>query len=309
MAFINNIQFKEIRNAAKNGNENAKMILQAMRKMQPQNDIDRLVQGYYGVESHPNSVESTMQTPDVEDAKIDNTLAVEPTKIDEPEIPAQLEPEETVQIEESQIEDVPVPDEVETGTPVDLSSMLDGEFDGLLDENNIEDINFSDFLENKKKEVLRAKKNSDYFKAFDMEGRKNYMNNKIDSYKNKFNGKLKDIERSHADMDKAISGYTQNVNDMLDDDIEFSMDTANNAYNDMTGNEDMMKSFSRYWDELDSSNVVNELKNLIGKYGKKNVMAALNNLKNDNDNYKMFRNNQIDNEISRYSKSIENLLK
>lgn len=309
MAFINNIQFKEIRNAAKNGNENAKMILQAMRKMQPQNDIDRLVQGYYGVESHPNSVEPTMQTPDVEEAKIDNTLAIEPTKIDEPEIPSQLEPEETVQIEESQIEDVPVPNEVETGTPVDLSSMLDGEFDGLLDENDIEDINFSDFLETKKRDGLRAKKNSDYFKAFDMEGRKNYMNNKIDSYKNKFNGKLKDIERSHSDMDKAISGYTQNVNDMLDDDIEFSMDTANNAYNDITGNEDMMKSFSRHWDELDSSNVVNELKNLIGKYGKKNVMAALNNLKNDNDNYKMFRNNQIDNEISRYSKSIENLLK
>lgn len=309
MAFINNIQFKEIRNAAKNGNENAKMILQAMRKMQPQNDIDRLVQGYYGVESHPNSVEPTMQTPDVEEAKIDNTLAVEPTKIDEPEIPAQLEPEETVQIEESQIEDVPVPNEVETGTPVDLSSMLDGEFDGLLDENDIEDINFSDFLETKKRDGLRAKKNSDYFKAFDMEGRKNYMNNKIDSYKNKFNGKLKDIERSHSDMDKAISGYTQNINDMLDDDIEFSMDIANNAYNDMTGNEDMMKSFSRHWDELDSSNVVNELKNLIGKYGKKNVMAALNTLKNDNDNYKMFRNNQIDNEISRYSKSIENLLK
>lgn len=312
MSFINNVQFKEIREAAKNGNENAKMVLQALRKMQPQADIDRLVQGYYGIESHPNSVEPTMQTPDVDESKMDNTVAIEQTSIEEPKIPEELKPEQIAQVEKNQIEEVPssnFPNNNIENTPIDLSSILDGEFENLLDENEIEDINFNKFLENKKRDNLRVKKNSDYFKSFDIEGRQKYMNDKIDSYKNKFNGKLKNIERNHSDVNQAIKNYYQNVNDMLDDDIDFNIDNVNNAYNDITGSEDMMSSFSRYWDNIDSDNVIKELNNLKEKYGKKNIIAALNNLKNDNDSYKAFRNNQIDSEISRYTKNIENLLK
>jgi hypothetical protein len=55
--------------------------------------------------------------------------------------------------------------------------------------------------------------------------------------------------------------------------------------------------------------MMEKLKGLIANYGKQNVMAALNTLNSDNNNYRDFLNNQIDTEISRYSKSLEGLLK
>ena len=65
---------------------------------------------------------------------------------------------------------------------------------------------------------------------------------------------------------------------------------------------------------LNSNGVVTQetketLQELVIKYGKKNIMAVLNTLKSDVDNFKSFKNNQIDDEVNRYTKSIEKLLK
>lgn len=278
MPFINNKKLVEIRESAKGGNEKALMILQAMRKMSPQEDLDRLVDDYYKVDT----VEPVVPQENVEQESFN--------------IPEELTPEL-------------MNETAEPGNVVDLTSTLDAEMDGLLDENELDDLSFGDFLSNKKRDGLRGRKNADYFKAYDPEGRANYMHNKIDAYKGKFDGRLKDIERRYNDMSKSIAGYTQGVNDMLDDSAELDMVSVNNAYDELTGNENAMRSFGRHWDENDNMSVMMELKSLIEKYGKKNVMAVLNTLQSDNENYKKYLNNQVDTEIGRYSKSVENLLK
>ena len=96
---------------------------------------------------------------------------------------------------------------------------------------------------------------------------------------------------------------------MLDDDIELDMGIASNAYDSITNDHDMMLGLGRGHDSEDFEDVVNTLDMLVKQYGKKNVMAALNTLRSDNNNYKDFRNNQIDSEIKRYSGSLEKLLK
>ena len=278
MPFVNNKKLVEIRESAKGGNEKALMILQAMRKMSPQEDLDRLVDDYYKVDT----VEPVIPQETVEQESFN--------------IPEELTPEL-------------MNETAEPGNVVDLTSTLDTEMDGLLDENELDDLSFGDFLSNKKRDGLRGRKNADYFKAYDPEGRANYMHNKIDAYKGKFDGRLRDIERRYNDMSKSIAGYTQGINDMLDDSAELDMLSVNNAYDELTGNENAMRSFGRHWDENDNMSVMMELKALIEKYGKKNVMAVLNTLQSDNENYKKYLNNQVDTEIGRYSKSVENLLK
>ena len=278
MPFINNKKLLEIRESAKGGNEKALMILQAMRKMSPQEDLDRLVDDYYKVDT------------------VEPVIPQEPVEQESFNIPEELTPEL-------------MNETAEPGNVVDLTSTLDAEMDGLLDENELDDLSFGDFLGNKKRDGLRGRKNADYFKAYDPEGRANYMHNKIDAYKGKFDGRLRDIERRYNDMSKSIAGYTQGVNDMLDDNAELDMLSVNNAYDELTGNENAMRSFGRHWDENDNMSVMMELKALIEKYGKKNVMAVLNTLQSDNENYKKYLNNQVDTEIGRYSKSVENLLK
>lgn len=286
MPYINNKKLLEIREQARNGNEKALMILQAMRKNSHQNDIDRLVNDYYAVEE--------VAEPEI-NLDIEEELELNEGKgeIEQSEPPVELQPE----VLEN------------TNDVVDLTSVLDGEMDGLLDENEIEDTTFSTFLGNKKRDALRSRKGSDYFKAYDMAGRENYYNGKIENYKNKFSDRLKNIERRYNDMDKSIINYSQGVNDMLDDGVDLNMEHAGNAYNELTGNESVMNSFGRHWDDNDNLEVMSYLKELIVKYGKNNVIAALNTLKSDNNNYKDYLNNQVDNEIGRYSKSIEKLLK
>ena len=280
MPFINQNKLLEIREAAKGGNEKAMMIMQAMRKMSPQTDIDRLVEDYYKVDTVEPMVAQDEADP-----------VAQPSL----ETPEELLPE--------------VVEEAPAGNVVDLTATLDSEMDGLLDENELEDLSFADYLGNKKRDGLRSRKNADYFKAYDLEGRTNYMQNKVDAYKGKFDGRLKDIERRYNDMSKSLAGYAQGVNDMLDDEAELDMNSVNSAYDELTGNGAVMGSFGRHWDDNDNASVMAELKALIMKYGKKNVMAVLNTLQSDNENYKKHLNNQVDTEIGRYSKSVESLLK
>lgn len=275
MAFIQNNKFREIRESAKAGNEKAMKIIQGLRNGVSQDDINNLVSDYYSLET-PNEVKEEIATE-------------------------QILPEEIVP--EPQIEQ-PQPNEV-----VDWSSFLDEEMNDLLDENEIDNLSFNDFLKNKNRDMLRSRKNADYFKAYDFDGRQNYMNSKIDTYKNKFNNQFKNIDRNYRDMDKSINKYIENTNLELDDGKELDMPTVDTAYNVMTTNEDLMSGFGRSWDDADNQEVFAILREYIQTYGKNNVLAVLNTLKSDNANYRDFRTNQIDSEIGRYSKSIENLLK
>ena len=294
MAYINNVKFKEILEAARNGNEKAKIVLQAMRKSASQDDVNSLVNDYYAVETTiPEKVENPL------DANFEaENNELEP--VVQEEVPQELEAEEINQ---------PNPENVETFQTVDLTNVLDHEMDGLLDENKIDDLSFGQFLKNKSRDALRQKKNADYFKAYDLDGRTNYLNNKIEAYKGSFNGRLRDIDRRYRDMGNALEKYSFSVNNALDDDIEIDMEKGTNAYNDLVNNDDVMGSFGRSWDDMDTEYVLNALNELIAKYGKANVIAAVNTLKADNESYNKFLTNQVDTEIGRYSKSISDLLK
>lgn len=276
MPFINNVKFNEIRKAANVGNEKAKMVLQALRKSN-QNDVDRLVKDYYAVPT----------------TEINSIPKVE---VEQEEKPS-LEPE----IEVSKPE---INDEIE-----DLTDILDKETDGLFDENEINSIDFATFLGNKKRDGNRTKKTSDYFKAFNPKGRENYISKKKEAYKNKFGDNLHDIDRQFRDFDKSIDLYSQGITDLLDDDKEIDVSTMGTAYNDIIDNNGIMHSFGRYWDDTDTGHIVDDLKELVNKYGKKNVLAALNVLKTDNANFRDYKLGQINEEVERYNKSLDKILK
>lgn len=284
MAFINNKKFAEIRNAAKNGDEKALKVLQAMRKMQPQADIDRLVEDYYAIPAP--AVEETPETPAVtDDLRLDDANVVD-------------------SVISSDIAD-------SDGDVTTITYNLDDitkDMDGLIDEDEVEDMSFSDFLADKKRNMMRARKNADYFKMYDNDSRSKYAADAVAKYKAKFGDLERDIDRRNKDTMTALKMYEQSVGDELDDEVELSADNADKAYSDLIDNSGAMHSFGRYWDEEDKANVITELKALIGKYGKKNVLAAINTLKSDNENYKSYMHNKIDTEVGKYSKNLENLL-
>lgn len=279
MSYIDNVKFKEILGASRNGNEKAMEIMQAMRKGSSQDDVDRLVNDYYNV---------TMPAlPEIEK----NVGGIQP-------IPEELLPQE---VENDAV--------VASGDVIDLSEMLDKEMVGLIDETDFSPLSFTDYIKNKRNDANRMLKGGDYFKSFDYEGRQKYMTDKIDAYKSKFDTNLRDIERGFGDTDKALSMYLQSANDSLDDGAEFEQGKATDAYNNFTDNETVMHSFGRYWDEDDNAVIVQALKELMQEYGKANVIAALNILKSDNEGHRDYLNNEIDANIGKYSKSMQNLLK
>jgi hypothetical protein len=271
MAFLNNTKFKEIREAAKNGNEKAAMVLQALIKGN-QSDVERLVDAYYKVEETPIIEEEIKETTPVEIPKMPEENSVEP-----------------------QIEDI--------------SGILDKDLDGIISQEEIKELSFGDFLNNKKNDGIKLTRNADYFKAYTPEGRQAYLDKKIGDYKNSFNSKLKSIDRQYKDLDNSLGKYSQSVNDMLDDDIELDMSKASDVYGKITNDNDTMLGLGRGHDEEDFQAIVGKLQELISEYGKKNVMAALNTLRSDNSGYRDFRNNQINQEVERYSKNLEKLLK
>lgn len=283
MSFIRNDKLKEIRIAAANGNEKAKVILQALRKFSPQSDLDRMVEEYYHVDLPEENVE--VKEPEI---------ATEEEKVVENEQP----------IIEEKINDNILLDNVSNE---DINSILDNETDGLWDEVEVPETSFTDFLKNKKRDKKREFKNAEYFRSFAPEDRQKYAVAKIDGYKKKFDGRLGNIDRKYKDINTAIDKYQQSVHDMLDDEVELNNDYVVKAYDKIVDDEPLMNSFGRYWDEDDVGKVLTTLDLLIKEFGKKNVIAAINILKNDNDNYKSFLDNQIDTEIGRYTKSIERL--
>lgn len=306
MAFVNNTKLLEIRNAARNGNEKAAMVLQALRKGANQDDLDRLVGSYYEVDTpqaEPINAEPE-QTPSV-----DVQERIESEAADQPEEP-EIAPTEQEQVEpELQPEHIENTNEVVENSVEDLTDLLDKDMDGLISQTEIKDLTFNDFLKNKSSDINKMKKNADYFKAYNAEGRQNYMNNKINEYNGSFDGRRKDIDRRYNDIAKALGIYNQSVNDMLDDDFEFDTDQSSKAYNDFVNDKNIMSSFGRHWDDGDNNVIIQALSDLSQKYGKKNVSAMISTLGADNNGYKDFLNNQIDSEVSRYTKDIEKLLK
>lgn len=317
MSFINNKKYKEIREASKNGNEKARAIMQALYKSEKQDALDRLLDDYYGVNVQEPIVAEEQNFEERIDTE--SPFETEQPVVEEKEAPM---PSEEVLVEE-ELHEEEVPEYVETGNVEESSedssntAMFDGDLmdaltkdmDGILDTNDFEDLSFCDFLKNKKRDALRARKNADYFKAYNPESRHLFMENNINDYKKGFDGKLKNIERRFNDYDKSLTGYSDGLKMILDDDVELNMDNVGSAYDEFVDNEKVMNSFGRYWDEDDNGVIREELANLVAKYGKKNVEAALNTLRNDNENYKNFLNNQVDSEIDRYSKSLEKILK
>ena len=282
MAYLKNNKFLEIREAAKNNNEQAMQILQGLRKGFPQDEIDRMVNEYYAIPAQ-NDIDLV-----------------------EPEI---APVEEAAPAPEPVVEEEVIAPVQEAPAIPDLTEVLDGELDGIISETELEDISFKDFLGNKRSDALKARKNADYFKAFDQGGREAYLTSKADAYRNKFANRVNDIDRHYNDTNAALTRYSTSVNEMLDDDIELDTNVASQAYDDFTSNENAMHSFGRHWDNMDNENIKNILAELVSKYGKKNVQAALNVLMGDNEGYKSFRTNKIETEIGRYQKDLEKLLK
>lgn len=291
MPYIPNNKYKEIYQSSKDGNEKALAIIQALRKGNPQEDLDQLLNAYYDVPAQDDLIQS--------DDVIREDVVKEDDLIQEQE-------DNVIKdvVEDEVIEPIENEDKV-----IDMTSVLDKETEGLFDENEINGIGFDEFLANKSKNTLRGKKNADYFKSFNPQDRANYLNSKIDNYKAKFDGNLSDIERKYNDMVLSLDAYSKDVALMLDDDIDLDMNKTASCYDDLINDKNTMRSFGRFWDQNDNQIMNDKLSSLKDTYGKQNVIAALNTLRNDNDAYRDFSNNQIDQEISRYSKSITDLLK
>ena len=337
MRFISAKKLNELLAAAKNGDAKAKNIIDKYMDDNPDMDsIERLLNDYYGLSSpdeaeKPVSDDSESETADepVSDdeepiSKIDakaeaefdpddpdfaqTSLAVEEEPIHGPtENP---EPVHEPEIEEESKEEEPAIEEEEAIIqPVDISADLDRELDGLLDTDEVDGISFSDFLKRKSSDALRARKNNGYFKAFDAEGRKNYLSNAIDKYKKSFDVKRRNVERGVTDMDNALGKYGDIVTDFPDDDSAFDADKASKAYSDMTTSVLGMAAFGRPWDETDMESMRIALRSLVEAYGKKNVAAMLNTMKDDVKTWGDYCNGSFDAACDKYGKSLTDLLK
>ena len=291
MKFIAYKKLKEIQEAAKNGNETAKNIIDKYMSDEPDMDsIGRLMDEYYG-SLGIDSLEKPEETIPEPEAVLEDAIASE-------------EPTET-EGEPSETEELPMHPEA----VVDLTSELDGELDGLIDLDKAEPISFGDFLGRKRRDGLRARKNAEYFKAYDQEGRNAYLSKKKDEFANGFLGARRKNERGFNDINGSLDLYSQMVTDLPDDDNEIDVSVASKAYDDFTGSEENMAAFGRSWDESDNEAVKAALVELVGKYGKKNVIAVLNTLRDDNAAWRRHNDGRIDNAVSNYGKALDGLLK
>ena len=70
-----------------------------------------------------------------------------------------------------------------------------------------------------------------------------------------------------------------------------------------------MDAFGRSWDKADMESIRLVLEYLVQTYGKKNVIAMMNSIKGDADNWLAFGNGKIDNAVNSYGKTLDSLLK
>lgn len=273
--FIPYRKLSELRKAASAGDAKARNIVDRyMDRNADMETISRLMDDYYGVTSTPKKKEEEKETP---------ALVKEVEK-------------ETVDI---------VPTDKEEDDFSDLSK----ELDGLIDLPNIEPTSFREYVSSKEKSGRAAKKDANYFKAFDPERRKAFLEKSKKDFSDSLNGKRRDLERSYGDISSAIDIYGQYVSDMPEDDVELDISSSSKAYGDLVDNDSAMSSFGRGWDEKDLSEMKSELSDLVSKYGKKNVVAMLNSLREDGNSWRDYGNSAIDSAVSNYGKSLDKLLK
>ena len=284
MAFLKQQDYKNIMQAKKDGNPHAIALVQAYVKGCSQYDLDNMLHAFYNPEPVNLACEQE-QDPKNEPA----VKAVE---------------KQTEEIEQ------PIPEEpaIEEPSVIDISDKLDADLDGLIDEDEIDDVSFEDFLEEKKKNANRLSKGADYFKMYDPVGRMDYLVRKSKEYDNSFNTKRMDIDRAFRDMDGAISAYSKAVAMLPDDEIEMDSSATDKAYGDLV-NAGKSHSFGRSWDAEDMEEMNSILSALVATYGKDNVSAALNVIRGDNEAFRNRRNGKIDNAVRHYSKQLEDLLK
>lgn len=307
--FINAKRLNELLAAAKSGDAQAKNIVDKYMDDDPDMDsVERLLDGYYGLgradggESVPPEAMGDDLREDAADAKAEGEF--DP---DDPDF-AQGAPivEDGGPADGPESEEEPEEPAIQ---PADISADLDRELDGLLDDDDVEGISFSDFLKRKSSDALRARKNNGYFKAFDAEGRKNYLSSAIDKYRKSFDVKRRNVERGVSDMDGALAKYGDIVTDFPDDGSAFDADKAAKAYSDMTTSVMGMAAFGRPWDEADMESMRIALQSLVEAYGKKNVSAMLNTMKDDVRAWGDYCNGAFDSACDRYGKSLTDLLK
>lgn len=286
--FINNKQFMELYNASKNGNEKAMNIIAKYRQGGDKDSISRLIDDYYGI---PQQVEAP--TPQAEPVVTDDMS------------------EQSVQLGNNVVTESENTDMVNdpNAEQRNIFDTLDCELEGCIDEPEVDDMTFDEFMEKKHRDMMRGKKNHDYFSAFDPEGRSQYSAMRKDRYGHTFDTRRRDIERSYNDMDNAIGTYIQYVSDQPDDAAKTDINVAGNAYDDIVSSVGKSHSFGRGWDNDDLNEVRTQLAELMKKYGRSNVLAALNILKGDNAAYRDFRNNAIDQAVKNYGGELDKLLK
>lgn len=278
--FIPYRKLSELRKAASAGDSKARNIVDRyMDRNADMETISRLMDDYYGVSSSKKK-EEEKETP---------------TPVKEVE-------KETVDIVPTEKEEKPSVDE-------DDFSDLSKELDGLVDLPSIEPTSFREYVSSKEKSRRAAKKDAYYFKAFDPERRKVFLEKSKKDFSDSLNGKRRDIERSYGDISSALDIYGQYVSDMPEDYVELDILSSSKAYGDLVDNDGAMSSFGRSWDEKDLSEMKGELSELVSKYGKKNVVAMLNSLREDGNSWRDYGNNSIDSAVSNYGKALDKLLK
>lgn len=235
----------------------------------------------------------------------------EPTKEPIKEEVVETKAEEKEEEKEPNIEEQEskVQEEEKPQPTMNFSELLDKETDGLFDENEIPQMDFSQYLENKHRDGVRAIRNADYFKAFSPEDRRQYVETKKKAYTDKFSDSLHDIDRAHNDYLKSLENLYDDINNGIEEDEkELSPESSSGAYDEITSNKATMRVLNRYWDSNDMGEVSSFLNGLIQKYGKQNVLSAMGLLKQDVDAYSEFRKKQIQDEIDRYGNTIEKTL-
>lgn len=279
--FIPYRKLSELRKAASAGDAKAKNIVDRyMDRNADMETISRLMDDYYGVSSSKKKeVEKETPTPVKEVEK------------------------ETVDIVPTEKEEKPSVDKE------DDFSDLSKELDGLVDLPSIEPTSFREYVSSKEKSRRAAKKDANYFKAFDPERRKAFLEKSKKDFSDSLNGKRRDLERSYGDISSALDIYGQYVSDMPEDYVQLDILSSSKAYGDLVDNDGAMSSFGRCWDEKDLSEMKSELSELVSKYGKKNVVAMLNSLREDGNSWRDYGNSAIDSAVSSYGKALDKLLK
>lgn len=279
--FIPYRKLSELRKAASAGDAKARNIVD--RYMDRNADMEttsRLMDDYYGVSSSSKKKE------------------------EEKEITTPVK-----EVEKKTVDIVPTEKEEKPSVDEDDFSDLSKELDGLVDLPSIEPTSFREYVSSKEKSGRAAKKDANYFKAFDPERRKAFLEKSKRDFSDSLNGKRRDLERSYGDISSALDIYGQYVSDMPEDDVELDISSSSKAYGDLVDNDNAMSSFGRGWDEKDLSEMKGELSELVSKYGKKNVVAMLNSLREDGNSWRDYGNSAIDSAVSNYGKSLDKLLK